>query len=193
MGKANKALAIASQLAASREQKFLVTSVTVSADNVGDIAILNSPTQGLSDSQRVGDRIWLSRFRFELWRVIPGTATGRFSLRFLIILDRQNTIQNMDQIFFTSSTSQAPFYQFVKDYRKQFVVLYDSGANHMDQYNKGDTLRCNRKVNIRTQFVASTATIATGALKLVYISNQNDNSNSKPILIGSLRVDYTDA
>jgi hypothetical protein len=193
MAKANKALALASKLQASREKKFLVSSLVQSGDNVGHLLVMNAMDQGLGDSDRVGDRITCAHLRADLWRVIPGSATGRFSLRFLFIIDKQNTITSVDQVFLGTGSNICPFNQFVKDYRKQFVVLYDSGANHMDQYNKGDTVRINRKIQLRTQFQAASATILTGSIKLVILTNQGENSNSKPILIGSVRVDYTDA
>jgi hypothetical protein len=193
MSHANKAMAMATALKNSREKKFLVTSFVQSCDKLGHLYSLNVPQQGLSDTERVGDRIWVDRMSFDLWRVLPGSASGRFSVRFLIILDRQNTITNLDQIFLGVDGSSSPLLQFVKDFRKQFVVLYDSGSNHMDQYNKGETTRSDRKLNIRTQFVSGTTTIATGSLKLVCFSNIADTVSQKPLLIGSVRVDYTDA
>jgi hypothetical protein len=193
MAKANRALAMASSLQASREHKFLVTSLIQNVDKVGHIIALNNMDQGLGDSSRVGDRIQCIRLTFKLWRVIPGSASGRFSCRFLLIIDRQNTIDAVDKVFLGVDSNACPLLQFVKDYRKQFVVLFDSGSNHMDQYNKGETSRRTMGLNLRTQFSAASATITTGSLKLICISNQSENSNSKPILLGTVRVDYTDS
>jgi hypothetical protein len=193
MAKANRALAMAGQLSAARERKFVVTSIVQSADSTGHLIALNNPVQGVGDQQRVGDRIRCVRLIFDAWRVIPGSATGRFSLRFLIVLDKQNTLTDVDQIFLGMGTNICPFNQFVKDYKRQFSVLYDSGPNHMDQYNKGDTRRHNSRMNLITQFIAGTTTIATGMLKLVVLTNQAANSNNKPILLGTFRVNYTDS
>jgi hypothetical protein len=193
MAKANRALALASQLQASREKKFLVTSLSQSVDKLGHIISLNNMDQGLGDSSRVGDRIQCTRLIFKLWRVIPGSASGRFSLRFLLIIDRQNTIDGVDKIFLGLDSIACPLLQFVKDYRKQFVVLYDSGSNHMDQYNKGETTQRSMGLNLRTQFSAASANITTGSLKLVCLSNISDTANNRPILLGTVRVDYTDA
>jgi hypothetical protein len=193
MAKANRALALASSLQASREKKFLVSSISQPTDKLGHIIALNNMDQGLGDSSRVGDRIQCTRLTLKLWRVIPGSASGRFSLRFLVIIDRQNTIDDVGKIFLGVDGLACPLLQYVKDYRKQFVVLYDSGSNHMDQYNKGTTTQHSIGLHLRTQFSAATANITTGAIKLVCISNMSDTSNSKPILLGTLRVDYTDA
>jgi hypothetical protein len=190
---ANKALSLAKSLQASREKKFVVTSFVQNTDRIGHLISLNNMDQGLGDSARVGDRIHCTRLTFNLWRVFPGSASGRFSLRFLLIIDRQNTIDNVSKVFLGTDGSTAPLLQFVKDYRKQFIVLYDSGSNHMDQYNKGQTIRRSIGLNLRTQFAAASANILTGSLKLVCISNLSDTSNAKPILLGTVRVDYTDS
>jgi len=193
MHKANQALALASQLQASREKKFLVTSFVQNVDRIGHIISLNNIDQGLGDSSRVGDRVTCEHLKFDLWRVIPGSATGRFSVRFVLIIDRQNTITSVDQVFLGTDGTTCPFLQYVKDYRKQFVVLYDSGPNHMDQYNKGMASKYGRKIQLRTQFSNASAVITTGAIKLICISNVADTQNNKPILLGSVRVDYTDS
>jgi hypothetical protein len=193
MAQATKALAIANQLQGSIEKKFLVTSLLQNVDRVGHIYTLNSLDQGLGDSSRTGDRIMCTRVGFDLWRVIPGSASGRFSLRFVLIIDKQDTIDSVDKVFLGTDSNFSPFLQYVKDYRRAFVVLYDSRGNHMDQYNKGDCLHYSRKINLRTQFNSGTANINTGSIKLICISSQSDTSNQKPILLGSLRVDFTDA
>jgi hypothetical protein len=193
MAKANKALSLASQLQASQEKKFVVTSFVQNVDKVGHIIALNNIDQGLGDSSRVGDRVTCTHIKADLWRVIPGSASGRFSCRFLIIIDKQNTLTDLDQVFLGTDTTYAPLLQFVKDYRKRFVVLYDSKSNHMDQYNKGETSHVSRKIRLRTQYISGSTNIATGALKLLAISSQAENSNQRPILLGSVRVDYTDS
>jgi len=193
MAKANQALAIATRLQASREKKFVVTSLSASVDQTGQIMTVNDPEQGLGDSSRVGDRITCSMVSCNLWRVIPGSASGRFSLRFILFIDKQNAITQPSQVLLGTDSNFTPFNHYVKDYRKRFVVLYDSGPNHMDQYNKGMTSRLQQKINLYTQFNAGTATINTGAIKLLMISNQGSSSNQRPLLIGSIRVDYTDS
>lgn len=193
MAKANKALAIASKLQASREKKFVVTSLSASVDQTGTILTVNDPEQGLGDSSRVGDRITCRQVSCNLWRVIPGSASGRFSLRFILFIDKQNAITSPSQVLLGTDSNFTPLNHYVKDYRKRFVILYDSGANHMDQYNKGMTTRFSQRVNLHTQFNAGTATINTGAIKLLAISNQGSSSNQRPLLIGSVRVDYTDS
>jgi hypothetical protein len=193
MAKATKALSLASQMQSQREKKFVVTSFVQNTDRVGHIIALNNVSQGSTDSERVGDRIECVHLSGEFWRVIPGSASGRFSLRFLLVIDRQNLITDMSSVFLGTDSAFSPFLQYVKDQRKRFVVLYDSGPNHMDQYNKGECTRFSRKINLRTQYIGGTSTIATGSLKLLCISNQAENSNSRPILLGSVRVDYTDS
>lgn len=190
---AQRALSLASQLQSHREKKFVVTSFSQNVDNEGHIIALNNVDQGQTDSERIGDRIECCHLTAHLWRVIPGSASGRFSLRFLMIIDRQNTITDVDTVLLGIGSGYTPFNQFVKDYRKRFVVLYDSGPNHMDQYNKGMVTKFSRKIQLRTQFNAGSAIITTGSLKLICISSQASGSNSKPLLLGSVRVDYTDS
>jgi hypothetical protein len=193
MAKANKALSMVGQLKAAQERKYVLYTIRTSGDNQGLVTAINSVTQGLTDSQRVGDRIQCLHLSFNFWRVIPGTASGRFSSRFLIILDKQNTVDTASSIFMGTGSTVSPFLSFVKDTRKQFVVLYDSGPNHMDQYNKGMTSKFSRRLNVQTRFDGTSGDITTGAIKLVHITNQAADSDAKPILIGTVRVDYTDS
>jgi hypothetical protein len=190
---ARHALAVARSVQKTREVKFAITSLSLSADKAGHIIDLNNVPQGLGDSSRVGDRLQCKRLTMKLWRVSPGSASGRFSLRFLMIEDRMNMLTSVDQILMSADSAYAPFLCFVKDYRRNFRVLYDSGSNHMDQYNKGDCIERTKPLNVQTRFIAGTTQIAAGAVKLVVISNQASTSNNRPILIGQVRVDYTDS
>lgn len=190
---AEKALRIARSLQAHQEKKFAVTGISANIDHDGSVFTLNNVERGLGDSERVGDRLTVDRVMFEAWRVLPGSATGRFSLRIVIILDKQNTVTSVSDVFLATGSGQAPFLAYVKDRRRRFSVLYDSKGNHMDQYNKGDCLSWDRKVQTRTQFNSGTDQILTGAIKLLAISSAGESSNTKPLLIGTFRVNYTDS
>jgi hypothetical protein len=187
---ARKALRISQTAKAQREKKFVVNSVAINSDRDGQLFTLNAMPQGVADTQRIGDRISCFRIGLDLWRVIPGSASGRFSARILILIDKQNTLTNGTDIFLGTGSGQAPLLQFVKDKRRQFVVLYDSGCNHMDQYNKGTVVKYQRGINLTTQFNVGSDVINTGALKLFVISNQAPGSNTRPLVIGTLRIDY---
>jgi hypothetical protein len=191
--KASRALAIAQKLQSARELKFVVTSLSQNTDSTGHVFTLNDVPQGLGDTDRVGDRINIEHISLSLWRVLPGSASGRFSIRVLVILDKQDSITSLDSIFLGTGSNQSPFLAFVKDQKLRFSVLYDSHPNHMDQYNKGDCIKWSRKLNIKTQFQNGAADIITGSVKLVLVSNIGSNNNTKPIVIGHVRVDYTDS
>lgn len=192
MAKANRALAQVDRIVAQQEIKFAITEISQAADSTGSLVTLNDIEQGLSDTQRVGDRVTASRLRLNLWRVIPGSASGRFSVRVLVIHDKQNSIDSVSEIFMGTASAYAPWLQFVKDYRLRFTVLYDSLPNHLDQYNKGDCLSWQKRTGIKTQFLHGTDDITTGAIKLVVLSNVSATNNTKPLVIGSVRYDYTD-
>jgi hypothetical protein len=191
--KAEKALQIATRLQNQQEKKFIVTSMSQQVDSTGHIYTLNDVPQDLTDSGRVGDQITNKRVSLNFWRVLPGSASGRFSVRILVIHDKQDTITSLAQVFVGTGGIAAPLLAFVKDQRLQFTVLYDSQANHMDQYNKGDCVKWQRSMNLRSRFAAGGADIVTGSLKLLLISNISANSNTKPLAIGHARVDYTDS
>lgn len=193
MAKANKALSLASQMARSVEKKFAITDIVNNCDNLGSVFELNDVAQGLGDSNRVGDRLTVERVKLNMYRVLPGSATGRFSIRVLVILDKQNLISDCSQVFMNTGSNICPFNQFVKDYRLRFSILYDSLPNHMDQYNKGDTLAWQRRIAIKTQFNAGTTDILSGAVKLIVLANVGSSVAQKPLLIGTVRVDYTDS
>lgn len=193
MSKATKALSLASSMARSVEKKFAITDIVNSCDNLGNVFSLNDVAQGLGDSNRVGDRLTVERVKLNMYRVLPGSASGRFSVRVLVILDKQNLVTDCSQVFMNTGSNITPFNQFVKDYRLRFSVLYDSLPNHLDQYNKGDTIAWQRRIVIKTQFNAGTTDILSGALKLIVLGNVGSATATKPLLIGTVRVDYTDA
>lgn len=190
--KADRALQIARTLENAREVKFLVSQFSAQIPRTGYLANLNDVQQGVSDSQRVGDRIRTHSMKLKLWRVIPGSATGRFSVRVLIIHDRQNSITNGNEVLLNPDSAYSPLLPFVKDYRLRFTVLYDSGANHMDQYNKGDTIEWHAKILTKVQFLQGTDEPVTGSIKLLAFSNQA-STGTQPLLIGTVRYNFTDA
>lgn len=177
----------------SREKKFVVTSMSQQTDSTGHIYTVNDVPQDLTDSGRVGDSIDVAGISLSMWRVLPGSATGRFSVRVLVIHDKQNTITSMDQVFLGTGGTYAPFLAFVKDQRLAFSVLYDSFPNHLDQYNKGDCIRWRRKMSLKTRFAGGGTDIVTGCIKLLLISNVGSANNTKPLALGHIRVDYFDS
>jgi hypothetical protein len=190
---AARALKIARTLQNSREKKFIVLDFPGShVTRLGRVDLINFIEQGNSDSTRVGDRILCFKITVLLNRVMDAGSTGYHSLRFVIIHDKQNTISNANRVFLNPDNEYAPNCPFVKDRQLEYSVLYDSHANHMDEYNTGDCTHITRNITIKTQFVGAGTTISSGALKIVALSNQPSTA-SPPQLYGTIRLDYTDA
>jgi hypothetical protein len=190
---ARKALAVANRLNGSREVKYALTSFSLQTNRDGTISTLNDVPQGLGDSARVGDRVQCKSLEFSLWRVIPGSASGRFSARFIIFEDLSNSITSPSQVLLSTGSAYAPFLSYVKDYRLRFRVLYDSKSNHMDQYNKGTVTQRKQPIHVQTRYSAATDEITSGAIKLLVISNMAETTTSKPLVLGHVRVNYTDS
>jgi hypothetical protein len=177
---------------ANQEKKFIVTTFSSAATKEGLFLELNDCAQGATDTTRIGDKISITKISLKLWRTIPGSATGRFSIRVLLIVDSQNLVTSSSDLFIDATGPAAPLLMYVKDKRRRFKVLFDSGSCHLDQYNKGKTSKWSRALNINTQFNGGTDAILTNSVKLVAISNIADAASTKPLLIGSARVDFVD-
>jgi hypothetical protein len=192
---ARQALQVAQSLKASVEKKYAITIFEDSeVIRTGAVFFLNETQQGLGDAgERVGDVIRMTRIRFSLQFIQPVSLTGSHAMRMVIVLDKQNVLANAGDLFIGVGTQHAPMLQYTKDYRLQYVVLYDSFAMNLDTYHPSHTKHLDMKVNINTRYIQGPDQMTTGALKVIFLSDLPGSAPQYPQVTGTIRCDYTDS
>lgn len=190
-GMAYKALKLARKLANAVNTEYHAIDANSTAGSVdyngGLSSFLTGITQGVGDSNRVGDSIKVQNLVF---RYIGVRNTADSILRVMVIWDPQNKLAAVSDVL--ASTGSALSVISPKNYDKRFQsnVLYDrtmtlTSADH--PYVLEDITI---PIDQHTQYNAASTTINTGDLKLLVISNVV--TTNLPTLTYYARITFTD-
>ncbi len=187
--KAEQALRIASSLQRAVEVKYIdYISGGGVVDWDGKLVILNDIAQGLSDTERTGDRVHLRNVHIRGWMELNGAASSE--LRMQVIWDKQNTTAAPSNILSVTGNSIAPISSRLWDRRYEFKILSDRRLT-VDQYHPHVPFQFTMRLDKNTQYQAASTTIQTGALKFLFISNINP-VNVQPLIWYHIRTEFTD-
>ncbi len=190
---AYKALKLARSIKSSQERKFFDTLVSDSSVNWNGTAsiFLNNLSQGLTDSQRIGDTIKCIsfRFRFEANRDNSSSA----AVRAIYIWDKRNTIAAISDLLVNLGNEEALLSDYLHDKRGDYIVLYDKMIRCDGQYINKNVGMVHKKLNKKTQFAGGTTTIEQGALKLFMISDVSNGAVNQPNYDAYIRLFYSDS
>jgi hypothetical protein len=190
MAKATRALRIAHQLESSREIKFVDTLIQVTTDWLGQLITLNTIDQGLSDTERVGDRLRLKNISIKAKLARDNAAAG--TLRILVVWDKQATLSSVSDYFLDTTTNVRAMSHYNVDKQMGFTVLYDR-TFVLQQYVPVKYVDLTRSLKNRLSvYNAGTNSINTGELKLLLISSISDVSLNKYNFDAAVRVKYYD-
>jgi len=192
---AKQALNLANRVNAAKERKYCIEVYERAAiSSGGAVFILNATDPDTGDvAQRIGDAIHCVQITFLMQFVLPPTLTGSHAIRMVLIEDKQNTLANAGELFIGVGSNHCPMLQYTKDYRLSYRILYDSGPLNLDTYNPSLCRQRSQPLKVRTRYLQASATITTGALKAVFISDMPGSSPTYPSVSGTIRVDYTDS
>lgn len=162
----------------------------------GNIRTINEVSQGSSDTNRDGDKIYMKSLSWRFDYSISDLANV-FSnrIRTIIIHDKLNTITTVPNFLLQTGTTRAPEALFNYDRRLQYQVLYDRTiVFNINSSSKNVSVKKTIKLNKVVQFNAGTTTIQKGALKLIFISNVDTGgiSQDKPNIEGAIRILFLD-
>ncbi len=190
-----KALKIVRNLKKSIETKrFDVFTGANLIDWSGSLSVpLNVPEQGLTDLERVGDKVNFtsvdSRFG-----VVAGDNDPKVQVRMIMLWDKKNTILTPGQILDNVGAIESIHSFYLFDRRNEWIKIFD--ITYTLSRNSKDIAQHNRKYRLMkaTQFIGGTDTIGSGALKMLYISSVDplDPDADKPNINGALRIRFTD-
>ncbi len=152
---------------------------------------LNDVTQGIGDSNRIGDRITNT----SLYLGIDAfRGLDDCTVRCIAFWDKQNTITAVNQILDFVGTPIAVVSDYHVDKRHEWTKVWDKVFT-LSQFDVNiRQMRKRFKVNKLTQFNASTTVINTGALKLLYITDLANGLplTEYPIINGMSRFYFSD-
>lgn len=187
--KAEQALRIASSLQRAVEVKYIdYISGGGVVDWDGKLLVINDVAQGLTDTERNGDRIHLRRLTIRGFVELNGSANPL--LQMMIIWDKQDTLVAPSNVLSVTGNSIAPIANLLWDRRYEFKVLAQRKLA-VDTYHPLVPFEFSLKLDKNTQFQAGSTTIQTGALKFLFISSINSVS-VQPLIWYHARTEFTD-
>ncbi len=189
-----KALKMVKQIKSAIELKFIDTAISNNdVDFNGNFApaIFNNPTQGLTDSNRVGDTIKVISCR---WRhFVRRNNSSACGIRYTLIWDKYNTVANINDLYASNGAQDSLISDYVKDKRGDYIVLHDETVQVASDYRTKTIGYRKRRINKKTQFQAGSTVFEKGALKLWAISDVDSNAGNQPQADFYIRVYYMDA
>lgn len=166
---------------------YNTTASNVPADYTGSSTSLNIPSQGLLDTNRVGDSLKCQNLTF---RFIGSRGTTDCFVRYIIYWDQQNQISLGSDLLENVGSQQAVISPKNYDNRFRSSILHD--YSHF--LTASDPL-CKSEISIpinrHTQFNGATTTIQTGALKVLVISSLVAGATT-PSVTWNSRLSFTD-
>ncbi len=188
--KATLALRIANRLQQQVEKKYLDDiSGSGTVDWDGKFITLNAINQGQSDTQRVGDKVFMKELKCTFRMELPSGADAT-NLRVMVIFDKQDTLIQSSNVLNTTGNSLSTISDLVWDRRHEFIVLRDFRMA-IHPYKPRINFTFVQPINRGTQFASGSIQIQTGSLHLLLISDTSPVS-TLPTVSHYCRLQYTD-
>lgn len=175
------------------EKKHYDYAISQNALQTGSITLLSDITQGVSDSERVGTKAFLTTmFCHFIFKMNPLSTFD--NIRCLIVLDKQGynapAVTDILEPANLASTL-APISQYNRSYMGRFRILYDKLIT-LCQGGK-DTVEFRKilRVNAKAHYIG----LGTTFMNQIYIVLAGDNGNilALPVCNAVFRLIYTDA
>jgi hypothetical protein len=134
---------------------------------VGGLIILNTISQGDENSQRIGDSLVMKSLEV---RMLIDSAMAVPYTRVCLIIDKQNTITAVSDFITLGSAALCLSYPIFNN-RAQYSLIMDKCFLHDDVFNTNviEYFKYSLR-DTKTIFTATTTTIETNAVKLIYWS-----------------------
>lgn len=167
---AHKAWSLAKRLkdVINIEYKYVEGNVqNTASDYNGLYAIMNTISQGTTDTTRIGDSLKVQRL------VLRGhfDRNGQDAyVRLILLWDQDNKTSTASDILAYSGGSNAPMSPKIYDKRFQTKFLWDKEFK-VNSSNPQAKFEMNLPINLHTQYDSASSTVVTGKLVLLAISN----------------------
>lgn len=189
---AKKALKKVNKISSGIEVKHHDLDITgpINLDWNPQYASLNNISQGLSDTQRVGDSVKMLGLRFKIH--VDLNTVGEALVRCILMYDKENTINSETQFIETTGVPNSIESPFDVDTRNKYTILHDKVYSMSNGNKRILYINLNKKLNKHCQFQAGTTTITKGRLRFWIYTDTSDLLVAKPQWYGYSRVYYQD-
>lgn len=171
------------------ESKYDDTTVTNTAyDFNGVIATMCNPAQGTTAITRTGDSIKMQNMTLRGY--VYNNAASSVT-RVIVFYDKDNTITNVSDYLQSTGSALATESPKNEDNKFKTKTLLDKSITLSLTGEDMKKFSYVIKIGKHTDFVATTSTISSGALKMIIISNQTSGASSPNVTYYS-RVTYLD-
>lgn len=179
------------QISKSVENKYITTYVSgTGVINSGNVFPLITISQGLTDQNRIGDRVTMKRLTFR-YNISTGDSTNQ--VRVIIFQYKAVNFLSLTPSVVLNGSSPTYLSQYNWDGRSQFAVLYDkTHAVNTDLPSRTFVGRAKMKwAKRQIMFQAGSSTVAANSLFLLMISDSS--ATPHPTIDGEFNFFFTDA
>ncbi len=193
---AKKALKKVNKISKGVELKFVdrdLTSININDD--GDFSIsANDPSQGFSDTTRIGDKIRCTHMLLN-GRIAIGDDNLNTQVRMIVFWDKRNTISTPADILTLTGTGLAPLGMYQHDLRGDWIKLWDRTFMLTDVNTSVAHFRKVIRLNKTSVFNDGSIVFNQGRINILYISNIDSSqpATSLPTAFVRSRVFYQDS
>lgn len=190
---AKKALKKVNKIASGIEVKHHDLDITgpINIDWNPQQASLNLVPQGLTDTQRIGDKIKMLGMRFKIHLDLNGLSSALF--RCIIMYDKENSINSELDFLEVTGVPNSLESPYDVDTRARYTILHDKVYTMSNGSNRKIQINLSKKINKFTQYLAGTTTIEKGRIRFWLYSDTSDLLVTKPQWYGYSRVYYQDS
>lgn len=173
------------------EQKHAAfNSTAASVDDAGGISALVAIGPGVTDEQRVGNRIKLTHM--SLKGGIRAVGTDSAIVRVIIYRDKENLTGVPLNVLRYAGTAQGVMSPYNDDTRQDFAVMYDKTFYvHPGASNETRLFKFDRKLNASVLW-NDAAGLEQNNIKMLAISSHPTGSVQKPLIHFSGQFKFTD-
>lgn len=148
--------------------------------------------QGLTDSQRVGDKIKMVGNRLHFGLFLNGNAQS--IIRCILMYDKENSIEFATDFLEVTGSTSVVYSPYDVDDRHRYIILHDKVYSMSTGNTRRKFINFSKKLNKTTQYEGGTTSVAKGILRL-WIFADNDSTLINPPLLfnGYSRIWYQDS
>jgi len=160
-------------------------------DDLGTRVNLNvGISQGLTDSDRVGDTVKMLSDRLKI--TLDLNQTEKALIRAILMYDKEGSIEVADDFLSNTGDANVINTPYLVDERHKYVILHDKIYSMSQGHLRERQITLSKKLNKKTQFEAGTTNISKGILRLWMFCNIDSTTVPRPQFYGWSRVRYAD-
>jgi len=183
----------ATSVARKPENKHFDVNISQSSATTGTLTLLSAVGQGVDDTQRVGNTLYL-RTLFLVTQIGLNLAATSQSIRLIILIDKQGyNAPSVGDVIEPAllGGGLAPISQYNHYYMSRFKILYDKTLKVSTGY--GENLIWKRTIPLRVNsHYIGTSTTFKNQIYILHFSNETNNLQL-PLLNASARIIYNDS